>query len=89
MEALLSQYRQSLEIFPADAWVLSDMAKKMMEITKTYVERQGSLLFILLRSVSPSGKCAKLYSSGAQTVARKALWSGPRSNFHWKENLTL
>jgi len=22
-------------------------------------------------------------------VARKALWSGPRSNFHWKENLTL
>ena len=29
------------------------------------------------------------YSSGAQTVARKALWSGPQSNFHWKENLTL
>jgi len=28
-------------------------------------------------------------TSGAQTVARKALWSGPRSNFHWKENLTL
>jgi len=30
-----------------------------------------------------------VYASGAQTVARKALWSGPRSNFHWKENLTL
>jgi len=29
------------------------------------------------------------YVSGAQTVARKALWSGPRNNFHWKENLTL
>jgi len=29
------------------------------------------------------------YTSGAQTVARKALWSGPRSNYHWKENLTL
>ena len=29
------------------------------------------------------------YSSGAQTVARKALCSGPQSNFHWKENLTL
>jgi len=35
------------------------------------------------------------YASGAQTVARgphvtrKALWSDPRSNFHWKENLTL
>jgi len=28
-------------------------------------------------------------TSGAQTVARKALWSGPRSNFYWKENLTL
>ena len=28
-------------------------------------------------------------SSGAQTVARKFLWSGPRSNFRWKENLTL
>jgi len=37
----------------------------------------------------------KLHDSGAQTVAsgphaaRKALWSGPRGNFHWKENLTL
>ena len=30
-----------------------------------------------------------LYISGAQTVARKALWSGPRSNFHCKVNLTL
>jgi len=29
------------------------------------------------------------YGSGAQTVARKALWSDPRSNFHWKENLAL
>jgi len=34
-------------------------------------------------------------NSGAQTMARgphvsrKALCSGPRSNFHWKENLTL
>jgi len=25
----------------------------------------------------------------AQTVARKALWSGPRSNFRCKENWTL
>jgi len=38
---------------------------------------------------------ALVYISGAQTaargphVARKALWSGPRSNFHWKENVTL
>ena len=30
-----------------------------------------------------------LHTSGAQTVARKALWSGSRRNFHWKENLTL
>jgi len=30
-----------------------------------------------------------LLHSGAQTVARKALWSGLRSDFHWKENLTL
>jgi len=32
---------------------------------------------------------ASFQTSGAQTVARKALWSGPQSNFHWKENLTL
>jgi len=30
-----------------------------------------------------------IYGSGAQTVARKALWSDPRRNVHWKENLTL
>ena len=34
-------------------------------------------------------KTTILYASCTQTVARKALWSGPRSNFHWKENLTL
>jgi len=30
-----------------------------------------------------------LYTSVVQTVARKALWSGPWTNFHWKENNTL
>jgi len=30
-----------------------------------------------------------LHNSGDQTVARKALWSGPRSNLQWKENFTL
>ena len=43
----------------------------------------------------PGQSLSSPYISGAQTVvrgphvARKALWSGPRSNLHWKENLTL